>query len=103
MAIDLSQMTRNELLQLQKDVSKALEKAEQKAIQDARVAAEKAAAEFGFSLNELTDSPTRKKTVGVAKYRNPSNPEDTWTGRGRKPRWMLDAIAEGVDISTLEI
>lgn len=103
MKIDLSGFSRPELLQLQKDVAVALEKAEVKALQEARAAAERAVAEFGYSLSELETMNSRKKTVGAAKYRNPANPDDTWTGRGRKPRWMIEAIEQGVDISTLEI
>lgn len=31
----------------------------------------------------------RKTTGKVApKYRNPENPNETWTGRGRQPRWL---------------
>ncbi len=104
MAINLDKMSRTELLQLQKDVATAIRKAEVKARKDARTAAEKAAAEFGFSLDELSGAPAKaKKTIGAAKYKNPKNPDETWTGRGRKPRWLNDAIAEGVDISDLEI
>ena len=104
MAIDLSKLNRKELLELQSQVNQALKDAELKAKQDARVAAEKAAAEFGFSLDDLGASGAgKKKTLGVAKYRNPKNPEETWTGRGRKPRWLNEAIAAGVDISDLEI
>lgn len=32
---------------------------------------------------------TRKTTGKVApKYRNPANAAETWTGRGRQPRWL---------------
>jgi DNA-binding protein H-NS len=31
----------------------------------------------------------------VAKYRNPDNPEETWTGRGVSPKWMQELIASG--------
>jgi len=24
----------------------------------------------------------------LAKYRNPNNPEETWAGRGKQPRWL---------------
>jgi DNA-binding protein H-NS len=36
---------------------------------------------------------TRRKGKGsvAAKYRDPKNPEKTWTGRGRMPRWMVAA------------
>jgi len=107
MAIDLSAMSRKELLQLQKDVEKALKDAEQRERREALAAAEKAAAEFGFSLSDLSaDAKPRggaKKSKTPAKYRNPENPAETWSGRGRKPQWVHDALAKGVDISEMEI
>ena len=30
----------------------------------------------------------RTRKVGPPKYRNPNNPEQTWTGRGKRPNWM---------------
>lgn len=30
----------------------------------------------------------RTRNPGVAKYRNPADPTQTWTGRGKKPAWM---------------
>lgn len=39
-----------------------------------------------------------KRFVGskvAAKFRNPSNPEETWSGRGRSPRWMTALVAKG--------
>ena len=103
MTIDLASMSKKELLQLQKDVASALKNADIKARQEARLAAEKAAAEFGFSLDEVLGDGKGKKPAGVAKYRNPKDSEQTWTGRGRKPAWLNEAIAAGVDISDLEI
>lgn len=29
------------------------------------------------------------------KYRNPANPEETWTGRGKQPRWMAALVKKG--------
>jgi DNA-binding protein H-NS len=29
------------------------------------------------------------------KYRNPENPSETWTGRGREPKWLQHQIASG--------
>lgn len=29
------------------------------------------------------------------KYRNPLNPDQTWTGRGRKPKWVEEMLAAG--------
>jgi DNA-binding protein H-NS len=29
------------------------------------------------------------------KYRDPNDPANTWTGRGRTPRWMVAAMKGG--------
>ena len=31
----------------------------------------------------------------AAKYQNPANPEESWTGRGVAPKWMQELIASG--------
>ncbi len=35
------------------------------------------------------------------KYRNPANPEQTWTGRGKMPKWCADMKAAGMLESAL--
>ncbi len=37
------------------------------------------------------------------KYRNPLNPEQTWSGRGVKPRWFKEALAQGYTLQDMEI
>lgn len=32
----------------------------------------------------------RKRRPGKPKYRNPNDPEKTWTGRGKPPRWLKE-------------
>lgn len=105
MALNLTAMSRKELLQLQNDVEKALKDAEKRDRREALKAAEHAAAEYGYPLEDLVGG---KKSAGARpkaapKYRNPENPEQTWTGRGRRPQWVHDALAKGTDISDLEI
>lgn len=107
MAINLKAMSRRELSQLKEDVVKALKDAEVRERKEALMAAEKAAAEFGFSLSELSgDGRKRGSAKGSKadpKYRNPDNPDQTWSGRGRKPQWIHDALAKGTDMAKLEI
>ncbi len=34
-----------------------------------------------------------------AKYRNPQNPDDTWSGIGRTPKWVAAIVEErGIDV-----
>jgi len=53
------------------------------------------AKEHGFDIRELIDGRKKGKGSVAAKYRDPKNPENTWTGRGRMPRWMAAATKGG--------
>lgn len=37
----------------------------------------------------------RKLGKVAPKYRNPANAKETWTGRGKQPRWMAALTAKG--------
>jgi DNA-binding protein H-NS len=105
MSIDLSSMSRSELTELKAEVEAAIKSAEVRERQEALKAAEEAAAKYGFSLEEIAAASRTggKKQKAAAKYRNPNNPEETWSGRGRKPHWVHAALTAGMDISDLEI
>jgi DNA-binding protein H-NS len=65
----------------------------------------------GYTLEELFGTPSaargsangskpgpragRKLGKVAPKYRNPANPKETWTGRGKQPRWMAALVAKG--------
>ena len=112
MKTDLKTMTRKELEKLKANVEKAIEKLAQKDKKAALAAAEKAAAAHGFSLAELAGEPAPRK-VGKAKtdskkpsppkYKNPTNADQTWTGKGRQPDWFKSAIAAGTTPDAMEI
>ena len=42
-------------------------------------------------------SATKGRKLGkvAPKYRNPAKPSETWTGRGKQPRWMAAETAKG--------
>ncbi|KAA9005219.1 H-NS histone family protein [Histidinibacterium aquaticum] len=107
MATDISSMSRKELEQLRKDIDRQLEKRAKDEQKAALEAAERAAREYGFSLSELTGSSGGKRSksgsVNPPKYRNPDNPEQTWTGKGRRPEWIKDAQKKGEDLKRFEI
>lgn len=96
--IDLTKMDLDELKQLQKDVEKAIRDYEKRRKQEALAAADAIAREKGYSLAELMgDAPkkTRKGAVNPPKYRHPDNPALTWSGRGRQPAWIKEALEAG--------
>ena len=52
--------------------------------------------EHGFDIRDLFDGRGKGKRGKVAvKYRDSKNPANTWTGRGRMPRWMTAATKGG--------
>lgn len=106
MTIDLNSMTHKELVKLKKDVDKAMVDADDRDRREALKAAEQAVAKYGFSLSEISGGKGRgkgKRGKAAPKYRNPADHEQTWSGMGRKPHWIHDAISSGVDITDLEI
>ena len=57
MSIDLDNMTKDELRKLIKNAEKALKTIEARRLTEAKKAAESAAKEYGFSLDELLGRP----------------------------------------------
>ena len=51
--------------------------------------------ERGYTIQDLFGKGRKGKGTVAVKYRDPKNPENTWTGRGRMPRWMTAATKGG--------
>ena len=49
----------------------------------------------GFEISDLFGKGRKGKGTVAVKYRDPQNPENTWTGRGRMPRWLAAATKGG--------
>ncbi|MDG1115800.1 MAG: H-NS histone family protein [Flavimaricola sp.] len=107
MTIDLNAMSRKELTTLAANVEKAIASLSDREKKAALEAAERAAAEHGYSLAELAaiggKGAKRGKAKTPAKYRNPENPDQTWSGRGRKPGWINAAESAGRSIADFAI
>jgi DNA-binding protein H-NS len=39
----------------------------------------------------------------LPRYRNPADSGQTWTGRGRQPRWIAEALASGRSLDEFKI
>jgi len=52
---------------------------------------------------ELARSFRQLSERGGPAYRNPRNSAETWTGRGRKPKWVREALANGLHLEDLAI
>jgi DNA-binding protein H-NS len=61
-------------------------------------------------LDRLMGTGARVKGAGRGlrgavppKYRNPENPDETWAGRGLKPRWLAAALKSGKKLEDFAI
>lgn len=102
--MDLEALSLKELRELQTQVARAIATFEDRRKKEALDELEETARRMGFSLAELTGmSLQKKRKPAAAKYANPANPADTWTGRGRKPRWVVSALDAGKSLDDLAI
>ena len=101
---DLEALSLTELKKMQKDIAKAISTFEDRQKADARAKVEAFARDLGYSLAELVGTETKTaRAPAPAKYRHPENTALTWSGRGRRPQWFVDALTAGKTAGDLEI
>jgi DNA-binding protein H-NS len=52
----------------------------------------------GYTFEDVFGGRGKGRRSGgtvAPKYRNPANPAQTWSGRGKRPRWFNDALKAG--------
>ncbi len=104
MKLDLNTLSLKELKDLQSQVAKAISGYEDRRKREALAELDEKAKAMGFSLAELMGiTAGRKRSPSMAKYANPANAADTWSGRGRKPRWVEAALKAGKALDDLTI
>jgi DNA-binding protein H-NS len=88
--VDISTLTIPELKGLQSDVAKLIEKRNTDAKSNARAQIAEIAKNAGINLKDLVakgDKGDVKKAP--IKFRDPTDANNTWSGRGRLPNWAL--------------
>jgi DNA-binding protein H-NS len=116
----LEKMSMAELRALQTAVHERILVVQREGRAAALAAARAAAAEHGFELEmliplQLTDKvpgtgrdvaegkTAKTGPVNPPRYAKPGEPGVTWTGRGRRPTWIIDHLVGGGDLKALEI
>lgn len=94
--IDIQSLSPEELQTLIKNAESALEAKQANNRKKVITQIKELAASIGVSI-EIVDEKTQKKRVSsvAAKYANPANPFETWTGRGLPPKWMKALLDQG--------
>ena len=85
-----------ELKQLQKDLAKAISTFEDRQKAEARAKLGALAKEKGYSLADLVGVEVKApRAAAMTKYRHPEDSALTWSGRGRRPQWFVEALDAG--------
>ncbi|WP_332671542.1 H-NS histone family protein [Aromatoleum sp.] len=118
--MELAKLSLTELRRLQSRVETEIRRRSDSARRDLLKKVQKMAAEEGLSLSDLlggassageekqpstkrkTKAAAKKNGASPAKYRHPENPAIGWSGRGRKPQWVIDWLAQAKPLAELE-
>lgn len=89
----LDAMSYQQLLALQDRVQSAIAAKRESRRMSVRQEIESLAKEAGFRVEDLFSSRKAKAKHAVpgVKYRHPDDASLTWTGRGRRPKWLVGA------------
>jgi DNA-binding protein H-NS len=105
--LDLEAMNFDELWLLHEELTKVLtEKITAEKLElERRLAQLNRASPIDEAEDRSANSRTgrRKYPKVLPKYRNPSAPTETWSGRGKQPRWLVEALRSGHKLDDLLI
>lgn len=100
--VNVDRMSLKDLIDLEAKVQKAIAVARDRERAEVKQALANMAEKRGFTVGELFGGRGRGKT-SAAKYVNPDNRAETWTGRGRKPNWLVAKLKKGAKLTDFAI
>lgn len=99
--IDLKALSTPELHQLASDIQRETEQRKVDEIKQTVAQMKALAAQAGMTVEQVLSCKPRQK--GVVKYRNPKEPDQTWTGRGKRPTWLREALDSGHQLEDFSV
>tara|TARA_Y200000002_G_scaffold326617_1_gene289283 strand:+ start:54 stop:437 length:384 start_codon:yes stop_codon:yes gene_type:complete len=113
-SIRLSALNLKELESLQKKIQNEIKKRHSKTQEEGLKKIKLIVTEYGLSARELKNlsivksrkiksKPGKKRGPVAPKYRDPSNSANTWTGRGRQPKWVEAFLSSGGRLDQITI
>lgn len=100
--IDLTALSVAELQALQGGIDGAIEAKKNEELLVLRDQIDELVDNSPFTLEEILNARKAKKPV-APKYQNPDDASQTWTGRGRKPKWVEAHLEQGGSLDAIAI
>ena len=101
----LNDLSEVELAAMIENAQKALKTKQESKRKDVILKIKELAASIGMNA-ELTEAGkvgSRKGSTVPIKYSNPANPNNKWTGRGMKPKWLRELLEQGHSLEEFEV
>lgn len=104
--MDLSKLSLTELTELQARLPEAIAKKKSEEKQNVLEETKAFLAAKGYSIDDLLGKTRGLRKTGsrgpvAVKYRHPQDSNLAWTGRGRKPAWVVQWLESGKTIDGL--
>ena len=106
MAKDYSGLSEEELKEMIKTAGVALQSKEEDRKQQVISQINELAASINLKVEFINPQKRQSSRKGIkvaAKYQNPANPSQKWTGRGMKPKWLKALLDQGGKAEQYEI
>lgn len=101
--VEFESLSMKEMKDLRGKLDRAISTYEDRKRREALDAVRATAREYGYSIEDLLGTKPKVSGTVKPKYVNPADSTLTWTGRGRKPRWVTALLAEGKSMEDLLI
>jgi DNA-binding protein H-NS len=92
-------MNSKEILARAQELMRQAEEARRREIAEVVESIRATMREYSITLDDI--QPRKTKAVVPAKYRDQAG--NTWSGRGKRPRWLVDAIEHGHTLDSLRV
>ncbi|GAA5186513.1 H-NS histone family protein [Acinetobacter kookii] len=100
---DISNLSVEELKRLQVEAEALIASKKDQAVEDAYQQILDIADNVGLSIEQILEFGASKRKKSTRKsveprYRSKKNSADTWTGRGKQPRWLVAELESGAKL-----
>ena len=100
---EINELPLKSLLTLQERLDDAIKAATVRERAEVKLEMEQLAKRRGFDLADVLHRKSAKKYGKSAKFINPEDKSQTWTGHGRKPNWLVDAMKKGAQLDEYRV
>ena len=100
---DISNLTVEQLKKLQIEAEALIVSKKDEAVETAYAQILEIAQQAGLTVEQILGFGSTKRKKGTRKaveprYRSKTNPANSWTGRGKQPRWLVAEIEKGAKL-----